>query len=190
VHYNRRSPQGNRHMRRVLNQAANAAVKFKGSIFEILYRRYVPCLGHNQTIGVIAHKLCCLIWKILRHGVRYEERGPAVSKRSKQKRTVQNDPRTTALRYRVETLNPQNSRFNLTDFRPRHRRVLPGKRHPGRTPYAKGSVRAPQPRAYLPLERGSPRPHSYRKGGQDIRFHRNPRCTHFASVLRSEWTSY
>jgi hypothetical protein len=34
-----RSPKGNRHMRRILNQCANAAVKHKGSIFEILYRR-------------------------------------------------------------------------------------------------------------------------------------------------------
>jgi hypothetical protein len=65
VNYSRRSPQGNRHMRRILNQAANAAAKHKGSIFEILYRRYVPRLGHNQTIGIIAHKLCRLIWKIL-----------------------------------------------------------------------------------------------------------------------------
>jgi transposase len=67
-----RSPKGNRHMRRILNQAANAAVKYKGSIFEILYRRYVPRLGHNQTIGVIAHRLCRLIWKILHQGVRYK----------------------------------------------------------------------------------------------------------------------
>jgi hypothetical protein len=52
--YNRRSPQGNRHMWRILNQAANAAAKHKGSIFEILYRRYVPRLGHNQTTGIIA----------------------------------------------------------------------------------------------------------------------------------------
>jgi hypothetical protein len=44
-------------MRRLLNQAANAAVKSKGTIFEILYRRYVPRLGHHQTIGVIAHLL-------------------------------------------------------------------------------------------------------------------------------------
>src|SRR3989442_1038950 len=32
-----RSPKGNRHMRRILNQAANPAVKHKGSIFEIAY---------------------------------------------------------------------------------------------------------------------------------------------------------
>src|SRR6516225_768810 len=80
VNRSRRSPQGNRHMRRILNQAANAAVKHKGSIFEILYRRYVPRLGHNQTIGIIAHKLCRLVWKILHRGIRCEERGPEVSK--------------------------------------------------------------------------------------------------------------
>jgi hypothetical protein len=51
-------------MRRILNQAANAAAKLKGSIFEILYHRCVPRLGHNQTIGIIAHKLCRLVWKI------------------------------------------------------------------------------------------------------------------------------
>jgi transposase len=35
-----RSPKGNRHMRRILNQAANAAVKHQGSIFEVVYRRW------------------------------------------------------------------------------------------------------------------------------------------------------
>jgi hypothetical protein len=62
-------------MRRILNQAANAAVKIKGSIFEMVYRHLVPRLGHNQTIGAIAHRLCRLIWKILHQEVRYEERG-------------------------------------------------------------------------------------------------------------------
>ena len=88
VNYSHRSPKGNRNMRRILNQAANAAVKYKGSLFAILYRRYVPRLGHNQTIGVIAHRLCRLIWKILHQGVRYEERGPAVNKKSKQYRAA------------------------------------------------------------------------------------------------------
>jgi len=71
-------------MRRLLNQAANAAAKAKGSIFEIVYRRMVPRLGHAQTIGAIAHRQCRLIWLILHQGVRYEERGPAVTKQSKQ----------------------------------------------------------------------------------------------------------
>src|SRR5246500_540909 len=54
VNYSKRSPKGNRHMRRLLNQTANAAARTKGSIFEIVYRRAVPRLGHNQTIGAIA----------------------------------------------------------------------------------------------------------------------------------------
>src|SRR5258706_482292 len=76
VNYSHRSPKGNRHMRRLLNQAANAAVKVKGSIFEVIYRRCVPRLGHNQAIGVIAHRQCRLIWLILHNAALYEERGP------------------------------------------------------------------------------------------------------------------
>src|SRR6267143_1438635 len=55
VNYSHRSPKGNRHMRRLLNQAANAAARTKGSIFEIVYRRSVPRLGHNQAIETKAH---------------------------------------------------------------------------------------------------------------------------------------
>jgi transposase len=62
VNYSHRSPQGNRHMRRLLNQAANSAAKTKGSIFEIVYRRSVPRLGHNQAIGAIAHRQCRLAY--------------------------------------------------------------------------------------------------------------------------------
>jgi len=46
VSHSHRSPKGNRHMRCILNQCANAAVKHKLSIFEIVYRRLVPRLGH------------------------------------------------------------------------------------------------------------------------------------------------
>jgi len=109
VNYSHRSPKGNRPMRRILNQAANAAVKYKGSIFEILYRRYVPRFGHNQTIGLIAHRLCRLIWKILHQGVRYEERGPALSQRSKQRRTARMICELRMLGYRVELANFQSA---------------------------------------------------------------------------------
>jgi len=102
VNYSPRSPKGNRHMRRLLNQAANAAVKRKGSIFEIVYRRLVPRLGHNKTIGAIAHRLCQLIWMILYKGVRYEERGPAVCEQSKRVRTVRMIRTLRKLGYRVE----------------------------------------------------------------------------------------
>jgi transposase len=105
-----RSPKGNRHMRRILNQSANAAVVAKGSIFEVVYRRLVPRLGHAQTIGAIAHRLCRLIWKILHQGVRYEERGPVVSSKSKQKRTARMIRQLRNLGYLVQplTLQPGN----------------------------------------------------------------------------------
>jgi transposase len=109
VNYNHRSPKGNRHMRRVLNQTANAAVKTKGSIFEIVYRRSVLRLGHNQAIGAIAHRQCQLIWLILHQGVRYEEHGPAVTKQSKQRRTAKMIRQLRSLGYRIEPQNPQPS---------------------------------------------------------------------------------
>ena len=109
MNYSHRSPKGNRPMRRILNQAANAAVKTKGSIFEMVYRRLVPRLGHNQTIGAIAHRLCRLIWKILHQEVRYEERGPAVSKRSIQNRTTKMIRQLRSLGYRVELVTSQTA---------------------------------------------------------------------------------
>jgi len=109
VNYSHRSPKGNRHMRRLLNQAANAAVKVKGSIFEIIYRRCVPRLGHNQAIGVIAHRQCRLIWLILHQGARYEERGPAVNERSRYQRTWRMIRQLRSLGYRIESPNTQPS---------------------------------------------------------------------------------
>ena len=97
-----RSPKGNRHLRRILNQSANAAAKAKGTIFEIIYRRLVPRLGHKQTIGAIAHRLCRLIWIILHRGVAYEERGPSVNERSRQQRTKRMLRELRKLGYRIE----------------------------------------------------------------------------------------
>jgi transposase len=109
VNYSHRCPKGNRQMRRVLNQAANAAVKAKGTIFAIVYRRLVPRLGHAQAIGAIAHRLCRLIWKILHQGIRYEERGPAVSAEAKKVRTRKMIRELRTLGYRVELLRAPSS---------------------------------------------------------------------------------
>ncbi len=94
-------------MRRILNQAANAAVKHKGSIFDIVYRRQVPRMGHKQSIGAIGHRLCRLIWLILHQGVRYEERGPAVSRKSRQRRTAKMIRELRLLGYRIEPVSAQ-----------------------------------------------------------------------------------
>jgi transposase len=108
VNYSQRSANGNRHMRRILSQAANAAVKKKGSIFEIVYRRLVPRMAHNQTIWAIAHRLCRLIWILLYRKVRYEERGPAVIEKTKQKRTAKMIRELRKLGYCVELASVQS----------------------------------------------------------------------------------
>jgi transposase len=105
INHSHRAPTGNRQMRRLLNQAAHAAVKAKGSIFELVYRRLVVRLGHAQAIGAIAHRLCRLVWKILHDGVTYEERGPAVTKHRAQRRAAKMIRELRALGYRVEQLS-------------------------------------------------------------------------------------
>jgi transposase len=102
VSYSHRSPQGNRPMRRILCQAANAAVKTKGSVFQLLYRRLVVRLGHAQAIWAVAHRLCRLIWKILHEGVDYEERGPEVTRERSRRRIAQMVRDLRKLGYHVE----------------------------------------------------------------------------------------
>ena len=97
-----RSPKGNRQMRRLLNQAAQSAVRVKGSIFELTFRRLLPRLGYQAAIWAIAHRLCRLLWLILHKGVRYEERGPAVSAKSKRTRAARMIRELKKLGYRVE----------------------------------------------------------------------------------------
>ena len=97
-----RSPKGNRQMRRLLNQAAQSAVKVKGSIFEVTFHRLLPRLGYQQAIWAIAHRLCRLLWLILHRGVRYEELGPAVSAKSKRTRAARMIRELKKLGYRVE----------------------------------------------------------------------------------------
>jgi transposase len=80
-----RSPKGNRPMRRLLAECAHAAVKAKGSIFEMFYRRKVAHLGHNKTVWAVAHKLCRIIWKVLHDGVGYEERGTRLNSKQEAK---------------------------------------------------------------------------------------------------------
>src|SRR3984893_15066738 len=70
-----RSAKGNKYLRRVLNQAAHAAVRKKGSYFQAVVRRLLPRLGYQSAIWAIALRLCRVAWKILHEGVRFIEQG-------------------------------------------------------------------------------------------------------------------
>jgi len=97
-----KSPKGNKNMRRVLNQAAHAAIKTKGSIFEVVFQRLRRGLCYKEAIWAIAHRLCRLIWVLLRKRVPYEERGPAVSAASKRMRASRMMRELRRMGYRVD----------------------------------------------------------------------------------------
>jgi transposase len=83
--HNTRSAKGNKYLRRLLNQAAHAAVRKKGSYFQAAFRRLLPRLGYKSALWAIAHRLCRVVWKVLHEGVRFIEHGcesdPTVRKR-------------------------------------------------------------------------------------------------------------
>jgi len=84
--YNSRSAKGNKYMRRLLTEAAQAAVKTKGSHFQAVFRRLLPRLGYKQALWAVAHRLCRLVWKILHDGVHYIEQGEYRDPKAKKQR--------------------------------------------------------------------------------------------------------
>lgn len=81
-----RSAKGNRFVRRILTQAAQAAVRKKGCHFQSVFRRLLPKLGYKGAIWAIAHRLGRLVWKILHDGVRYVEQGAETNPKAKKRR--------------------------------------------------------------------------------------------------------
>jgi transposase len=77
--------KGNRFMRRVLCQAAQAAVKTKDSHLQSVFKRFVVRLGYTKAIWAIAHRLCRIIWKILHQGDRFIEHATAINPKAVQR---------------------------------------------------------------------------------------------------------
>ncbi len=102
-----RSAKGNKYLRRVLNQAAHAAVMKKGSYFQGVFRRLLPRLGYQSAIWAIAHRLCRLVWKILHEGVRFIERDCEADPRAKKQRAQMLVRALRKLGYQV-TITPLN----------------------------------------------------------------------------------
>lgn len=104
-----RSPKGNRLMRRILNQVANAAIKHKGGFFQLLYRRLVSRLGHKKAVWAVAHRLCRLTWKILHQGVDYIEYGSVGNPQLAKRRIKWMARQLRALGYQVLEPSPQHA---------------------------------------------------------------------------------
>lgn len=97
-----RSPKGNRYVRRILTQAAQAAVKKKGGHFQAVFRRLLPRLGYKGAIWAIAHRLCRLLWKVLHDGVQYVEKGEETNPRAKKRRAQKLAQALRKLGYQVQ----------------------------------------------------------------------------------------
>jgi transposase len=100
-----RSPKGNRFVRRILTQAAQAAVKKKGCHFQSVFRRLLPKLGYKGAIWAIAHRLGRLLWKILHDGISYIEQGTETNPKAKKRRAQKLAQALRKLGYNV-TLTP------------------------------------------------------------------------------------
>jgi len=103
-----RSAKGNKYLRRILNQAAHAAVKKKGSHFQAVFHRLLPRLGYKAAIWAVAHRLCRLVWKMLHDAVPYVEHGSEPDARTKHRRARQLLRRLRKLGYQVDlrAINP------------------------------------------------------------------------------------
>jgi transposase len=103
-----RSAKGNKYARRLLTEAAQAAVKTKGSHFQVVFRRLLPRLGYKQALWAVAHRLCRLVWKILHEKVRYVEQG------------IHRDPKAAKRRAHVlvRTLRELGYKVELTPLTP------------------------------------------------------------------------
>ena len=103
-----RSAKGNRYLRRILNQVAQAAVKKQGSHFQVVFRKFLPRLGYKSAIWAVAHRLCRLVWKILHDRVEYIEYGSEPNPKAKQQRARALLRRLQKLGYQVtiQDLNP------------------------------------------------------------------------------------
>jgi transposase len=81
-----RSPRGNPFLRRLLCQAAQAAVRTKGCYFQFLFQKWVSRLGYPKAIWAVAHRLCHVIWIVLHEKKPYQEFGTLLSETGKRRR--------------------------------------------------------------------------------------------------------
>lgn len=100
-----RSPKGNRFLRRILTQAAQAAIKKKGCHFQNVFYKLKPRLGYKGALWAVAHRLCRLVWKILHDGIRYVEQGKETTPQAKKRRAQKLAQALRKLGYQV-TVSP------------------------------------------------------------------------------------
>ncbi len=100
--YSSRCAKGNKYLRAVLCQAAQAAARTKNSFFEYKLKRLLPKLGYVKAIWAIARHLSVIIWKILHEGAEYIEYGARSTPEACKRRLQRLQKEFRALGYQVE----------------------------------------------------------------------------------------
>jgi transposase len=103
-----RCAKGNRFMRRVLSQAAQAAARTRDSHLQALFKRLVVRLGYTKAIWAIAHRLCHIIWNILHRGQRFIEHSEAINPRAVQRCINHHLRALRRLGYPIPATTPHN----------------------------------------------------------------------------------
>ena len=97
-----RCAKGNMYLRRVLCQAAQAAVRTKNSFFQHKFQGLLRRLGYPKAIWAVARHLSVVIWKVLHEGVQYVEYGMATTPQAAKRRLQRVKREMRALGYSVE----------------------------------------------------------------------------------------
>lgn len=98
------SAKGNRFMRRVLCQAAQAAARTNGSHLQSVFKRLVVRLGFVKAVWAIAHRLCKIIWNILHKGAQFVEFSQARNPKSIQRAVNHHLKALRRLGYQIASL--------------------------------------------------------------------------------------
>jgi transposase len=83
--YSGRSAKGNRFLRRLLCQAAQAAARTNGSHLQSVFKRLVTRLGYVKAVWAVAHRICKIVWNVLHKGARFIEFSKARNPRAVQR---------------------------------------------------------------------------------------------------------
>ena len=67
--------RGSKHLRWILVQAAQAAIRAQDTVFSCFFRRIAYRRGRNKAIVALARKILCILWYLLLTRERYVESG-------------------------------------------------------------------------------------------------------------------
>ena len=100
--YSAHSAKGNKYVRRLLTEVAQAAVKTKGSHFQQCFQRLLPRLGYKQALWAIVNRINRVAWKILHDKVRFQEQSPQRDAKAQKQRAQTLARALRKLGYQVE----------------------------------------------------------------------------------------